>query len=79
MKIIMYNSKIILKVKVIKVLILGLGFWKFEVFKFIFYNFEVIGVVFFFKFWRFFNKIDINSKKNYIRKKIFVYVNCING
>lgn len=48
MKIIMYYSKIILKVKVIKVLILGLCFWKFEVFKFIFYNFKVIGLELFF-------------------------------
>lgn len=65
MKIVMYNSIIILKVKVIKVLILGLCVWKFEVFKFIFYNFKVIGVVFFFKFWRFFNKINIKVKKLY--------------
>lgn len=65
MKIIMYNSIIILKVKVIKVLILGLCVWKFEVFKFIFYNFKVIVFVFFFRFWRFFNKINIKVKKLY--------------
>lgn len=75
MKIIMYNSIIILKVKVIKVLILGLCVWKFEVFKFIFYNFKVIGFVFFFRFWRFFNKININiySKKIILGKR-FLYM-----
>lgn len=75
----MHNSKIISKVKVTKALTLGSCLWKFEVLKSTFYNSKVIGAFFSFKFGRLLNKINTNSKKNYIRKKTSVYVNCNNG